>query len=103
MHRLMSFVCCIGTVRENSGLEPWLNYPFAGVPKILTGKKFPMNVRALRFVVPELLRDLVDDMIPFDDLQNKLDYSSRKNVLGENLIRLVCLIMLFVRAEREGI
>ena len=50
MHWLMSFVGCIGKLMENSGMEKVLSAAFAGVPKMLTGKKFPMNVRALRLL-----------------------------------------------------
>ena len=39
----------------NSGLENLMKAAFAGVDKMLSGKKFPMNVRALRIVVVELL------------------------------------------------
>ena len=42
---------CIGNLMSNSGLEVIL--------KMLTGKNYPMNVRALRFVVEELLRDVL--------------------------------------------
>ena len=33
---------------------------------MLTGKKFPMNVRALRFAMLELLRNHVEEMESFD-------------------------------------
>ena len=56
MHTLMSFVGAVGTLMANSGLEEIMKSAFAGVPKMLTGKNFPMNVRALRMVVEELLR-----------------------------------------------
>ena len=39
---------------------------------MLIGKKFPMNVRALRFVALELLRGFVDDISCFDDLEKDL-------------------------------
>jgi len=38
MHMLMSFVGCIGSLREVSGLEDILASTFAGVPKLLSGK-----------------------------------------------------------------
>ena len=41
MHWLMSFVGCIGVLMENSGIVPWLECAFAGVSKMLKGKKFP--------------------------------------------------------------
>ena len=54
MHWLMSFVGSIGKLMKNSGLERLMKASFAGVEKMLIGKKFPMNVRALRIVVVEL-------------------------------------------------
>ena len=53
--KLMSFVGCIGKLMSNSGLEKVMKVAFAGVEKMLIGKKFPMNVRALRIVSLELL------------------------------------------------
>ena len=41
---------------------------FRWYSKILTGKEFPMNVLALRFIVLELLRGFVDDATSFDEL-----------------------------------
>ena len=65
-----------------------------------------MTVCALRFVVLELLRDFVDNVTSFDKLQEKLDSTSQENILAEhwvkNLIRPVFLVMLFIRAERQG-
>ena len=44
-----------------SGLAEVMNEAFSGVAKMLSGKKFPQNVRALRIVVEELLRRIVQD------------------------------------------
>ena len=57
MYLLMSFIGCIATLMPNSGLEEILNKTFSGIKKMLSGKKFPMNLRALRIVVEELLRN----------------------------------------------
>ena len=65
-----------------------------------------MNVRALRFVVVELLRGFVDDMVFRDDLEQFLKEVASKFVLAEhwvnNLTKPVSLMMLYIRAEREG-
>ena len=61
MHKLMSFVGAIGTLMQGSGLSEVLSTTFAGVTKMLSGKKFPQNVRAMRLVVEELLRSLIND------------------------------------------
>ncbi len=55
IHTLMSFIGAVGTLMSNIGLEEVMNSAFAGVPKMLSGKKFPQNVRALRLVTEELL------------------------------------------------
>jgi len=44
---LMSFVDAIGTLMAETGLSEILKSVFGGVEKMLTGKKFPMNMRAL--------------------------------------------------------
>ena len=55
MHMIMSFVGAVGTLMKGSGLEEIFKSGFAGVPKLLSGKKFPQNVRALRIVTEEVL------------------------------------------------
>ena len=55
MHMLMSFVGAVGYLMGGSGLEDILKSTFAGVPKLLSGKKFPQNIRALRIVVEEIV------------------------------------------------
>ena len=42
----MSFVGCVGNL-ANSGLEELMKSASAGVPKMLSGKNIPMNVRAM--------------------------------------------------------
>ncbi|MEM7297990.1 MAG: hypothetical protein AAF391_06960, partial [Bacteroidota bacterium] len=106
MHWLMSFVGCIGKLMENSGMEKILSAAFAGVPKMLTGKKFPMNVRALRLLVLELLRSFIGGMETYAELEIFLSNASAKSLVAEhwikNLIKPVLLIMMYIRAEREG-
>ena len=106
MHWLMSFVGSVGKLMKNSRLDKLLKSGFAGVEKMLTGKKYPMNVRALRIVAFELLRDLVDENMTQEDLVKALDDLSEKSMLAEhwikNLIDPVFLMMKYLRAEREG-
>ena len=56
MPALMSFVGAVGTLMIDTGLEPIMSVAFGEVSKMLTGKKIPQNIRALRMVVQELLR-----------------------------------------------
>ena len=51
MHWLMSFIGCIGVLMNKTGLSEVMKSAFSGVEKMLLGKKFPMNVRALRLSV----------------------------------------------------
>lgn len=55
MHALMSFV---GALMAESGLSDVLLEVFGGASKMLSGKKFPQNVRALRMLTEEVLRGL---------------------------------------------
>ena len=57
---LMSFVGAVGSLMEESGLVE-VNTGFSGVAKMLNGKKFPQNIRALRIIVEELLRKIIQD------------------------------------------
>ena len=85
MHLVMSFVGCIGVLMKNSGLLSWLKSAFAGEEKMLTEKKFSMNVRALCFAMLELFRDYVEKMKTFQDLANFLDACSLQNMLPKKL------------------
>ena len=61
MHFLMDSVSCIGTVMAFSGLENILCGTFGSVDKMLEGKKYPQNIRALRLLTEELLRPIVEN------------------------------------------
>ena len=103
----------------NSGLEELMKSAFAGVSKMLTGKIFPMNVRALRMVVEEVLRrrivtsmsydEVIEELVTFmsyDEMIEELDEISKRSRTAKhwvsNLIKPVLLMMMYVRAEREG-
>ena len=106
MHCLMSFVGAVGALMAGSGLEDVLKSTFAGVPKLLSGKKFPENIRALRIVVEEVLRPVLDKVDNIDTLMTVLETTSRQSrttkLWVDCLIKPVLIIMSFVRAEREG-
>lgn len=106
MHMFMSFVGCVGVLMANSGLEELMKAAFAGVPKMLSGKNFPMNVRALRMVVEELLRNTIPTFTLYDDMVAELDILASQSRTAkhwvENLIKPVLIMMMYVRAEREG-
>ncbi len=91
-----------------AGIVEVLKDAFSGVLKMLNGKNYPDNVRALRMLVEELIRPLfqIQTMICMDDLQQALDdraSDSRTTKMWVNcLIKLVFTIMKCVRAEREA-
>ena len=108
MHFLMSYIGCIGTLMAGSGLDTLLKSAFAGVPKMLTGHKYPQNMRALRLLTEELIRPLLEDIncSSMNDLVSILDSrtkaSNTTKLWVECLIKPVFLMMEFVRAERES-
>ena len=106
MHLFMSFVGCCGTLMAGSGLLEILSVAFAGVPKMLSGKKFPQNVRALRMVAEEILREFVNDVDSPEDLTNKLERAAAKSPTSklwvDYLLKPVFIMMLYERAEKEG-
>ena len=93
---------------ENSGLSDILSDVFGGVSKMLTGKKFPQNVRALRMLAEEVLRRIFEEhrLESKQDLMKVLeDRASRSKTVKlwvDMLIKPIFIIMLFVRSEREG-
>ena len=107
MHWLMSFIGSIGQLMKNSGLDRLMKAAFGGVEKMLIGKKFPQNVRALRIIVIELLRPLIGpDVVTECELNATMEELSAKSILAEhwikNLIHPVILAMMFIQAERNG-
>ena len=91
---------------KNSGQDLLMKSAFAGVEKMLIAKKFPMNVRALRIVVIELLRSIMNNHTTKDQFYSTLNDLARQSKLAkhwiQNLIEPVFLMMMYVRAERES-
>lgn len=107
MHFLMNIIGCIGSLVTDSGVVEVMNEAFAGVPKMLSGKKYPQNFRALVLLTEELLRPvLTDEIMSMNALQNELSMlaslSRTARFWIEIVIKPVLLCMKFVRAEREG-
>lgn len=106
MHMLMSFVGCVGALMANSGLEELMKAAFGGVTRMLTGKTFPQNVRALRIVCEEVVRGAIAEAESYREfteiLEQKAMQSRTTKLWLECLIKPVLIMMLFVRAEREG-
>ena len=108
MRLLMSFIGSVGTLMAESGLYEIMESTFGRVSKMLNGKKFPQNMRALRLVVEELLRPLFDteDLNSYRDFETVLDDVARESrsakVWVDCLIRAVFIMMIYVRAEQEA-
>ena len=108
MHLLMSYVGSIGSLMAGSGMTEILSEAFAGVLKMLTGKTYPDNVRALRMLVEEIIRPLfpTQNLGCMADLLQALDDAashSRTAKLWVNChIKPVFTIMKYIRAEREA-
>ena len=86
MHWVMSFVGFIGVLMKKSGLLSWLKSAFGGKEKMLTGKTFSKNFRALCFTMLELFRDYIGEIKAFQDLTNFLDAYSLENMLSKNWV-----------------
>ncbi len=54
MHLLMSFVGCMGTLLEDTGIEDIIDVAFSGRSKIMSGKKFPDCIKAFSMVTEEV-------------------------------------------------
>ena len=106
MHLLMSYVGAVGVLMAGSGLEEPMKAAFGGVMKMLTGKNFPQNTRALRIVVEQGLHKILCEVNTFDELMQELKARASKCRTAkhwvENLILPVLLMLIFIRAEREG-
>ena len=110
MHFLMDFVSCIGTLMADSGLKEILMTSFGSVEKMLQGKKYPQNVRALRLLTEELLRPVFEKenqhLTNMDDLEKLLDelatQSRTTKMWVYNVIKPTFLMMMFSRASHEG-
>ena len=65
----MTFIGSVGALMDGTGLKEILSSAFAGSDKMLQGKELPMNLRAFRFVVFELLRGHVEEMGSYDEME----------------------------------
>ena len=75
---------------------------------MLTGKKYPQNLRALRMLMEEVLKPLLKDgkITSHNQLINVLEEKSKSSrttkMWIDVLIKPLFLCLLFIRAEREG-
>ncbi|KAL8583211.1 hypothetical protein ACOMHN_053724 [Nucella lapillus] len=108
MHTLMNFIGTTGNLMADTGLADILSSVFAGVKKMLIGKKFMKCLRALRMVVEVILEPILEDpsVQCYDDLMENLENRARKSrtcrLWLDCLIKPTFIMMAFVRAEREA-
>jgi len=90
----------------DSGLENIMKSSFGGVAQMLSGKKFPQNFRALRLVTEELLHAHLEGCKSHKNMLKELESISLRSITirlwVQNLIKLVFIMMAFVRAERKA-
>ena len=55
-----------------SGLEEVMKATLGGVTKMLTGKNFPQNTRAIRIVVEQVLHEILCKVNTVDELMQEL-------------------------------
>ena len=62
------YIGAVGVLMTGSGLEELMKAAFGGVTKMLTGKNFPQNTRALRIVVEQVLHQILCVVNTFGEL-----------------------------------
>ena len=106
MHLKTNFVGCIGSLMANTCISEVLKSAFGSVDRMLIGKLYPQNTRALRLLVEELLRSHMANINSYEDLMHFLDDISKRSktckTWVENLVRPVLLLLKLQRAERES-
>ena len=104
----MNFIGSIGSLMTESGLYKLLDSTFAYVQKMMTGKKFPQNMRALRIVAEELLRPIltggtVNDMHGLKSILSDISSRSKTSHLWiDCVINTVFKTMMYICPEREA-
>ena len=102
------FAGAVDPLMAESRLSDILSEVFGGVPKMLSGKTFPQNVRALRMMAEEVVCGLFMDhhFENTEDLMKALDQIASESrtvkLRVEILVKPVLLMMTYVMAEREG-
>ena len=99
----MSYIGSIGVLKAGTGMKN--SRESIWVPKILTGKKYPQNLRYLRMLVEEVLRPLLKDgkITSHSQIMNVLEEKSRSSrttkLWVDVFIKPSLLCLLFIRAK----
>ena len=104
----MSYIGSIGSLIAGTGMQEVLEKVFGSVIKLLSGKIYPQCVRALRLLIKELLRPILQDerINSHNMLQEYLTEKSEKSrdikLWAPVLINPLFLALQFISAEPEG-
>lgn len=105
-HIVINIISCIGHLMQDTGLSEILKFAFAGVDKMLTGKSYPHNFRALRLLTEVLLEDVVKKVNSYEELMTQLDELATKSNTAKLwvnvMIKGILILMKFIRASKEG-
>ena len=107
MHNAMAFIHAICILMI--GIKPLLASTFGSVDKMMSGKKYPQNFRALRMIAEEVLRPVIENnpgITSMGDLKKYLAELSNKSKTAklwtDCLIKPVYILMSFLRAAHEN-
>ena len=107
MHFRISYVGSIGLLIAGTGIKTILEKAFGRVSKMLTRKRYPQNLRALRTLVEEVLRLLLKDgkITSHSRLMNVLEEKNKSGQITklwfDALIKPLISCLLFITTERE--
>ena len=106
MHMPMNFIHATAVIMAGSGMNEILAGTFRRVGKMLSGKKYPQNFRAIRMLVEEMLQCILEGVDLFSHLIIVLDaragHSRTTKLWSDNLVETVIIMMIFSRAGHEG-
>ncbi len=85
MHYIESFISAIGDLAGPLGVRSILCGAFASVDAMLKGKKFPQNVRALRMLLEEILRPILQPRL--EDVAAPTSVQQLLNLLSEQSVK----------------
>lgn len=107
MHTLMAFIHAVCNILSQD-LKPILAATFGSVDKMMSGKKYPQNFRALRMLTEEMLRNLLQqnpEITSMGDLLNCLnkrsECSKTTKLWNDTLVKGMFIMTAFVRGAHE--
>ena len=106
MHTLMSFLGCIGTLMNASGVDILISAAFAGITSIVNGKAWPNALRAYRLIIAVLLQNFYSSGAKTYEELNVYLETAREHPTGrlwvDCLVKPTLLSLMFLRGERNG-